>query len=61
MTRQFSLDRGRGKLLGVAAGLAHYTGVDVVWVRLGLVVATLLTGPVMLLLYGLTGWLAGRR
>ncbi len=47
--------------MGVAAGLADYTGVDALVIRLGLVVATLITGPVMVLLYVLTGWLASDR
>ena len=29
--------------------------------RLGLIIATLITGPVMILLYVLTGWLASDR
>ena len=44
--------------MGVCAGLADWLGVDVLAVRLGLIVATLITGPVAILLYILTGWLA---
>ena len=40
------------------AGLANYTGVDPTIVRLGLVALTLLTGPVMIFFYVLTGLLA---
>ncbi len=61
MNGRFVLNRERGKLMGIAAGLADWTGVDVLIVRLGLVVATLLAGPVTLLLYILTGWLAADR
>ncbi|MDQ3145126.1 MAG: PspC domain-containing protein [Pseudomonadota bacterium] len=58
MTGRFVLNPARGKLMGVAAGLADWTGVDVLAVRLGLIVATLITGPIAILLYILTGWLA---
>ena len=58
MNGRFLLNPTRGKVMGVAAGLADWTGVDVLAVRLGLVVATLITGPVAILLYVITGWLA---
>ena len=58
MNGRFSLDRSRAKVMGVAAGLSNWTGIDVLAVRLGLIVATLVTGPVAILLYILTGWLA---
>ncbi len=58
MNGRFALNRDRGKVMGVAAGLADWTGVDVLAVRLGMIVATLVTGPVAVLLYILTGWLA---
>ena len=58
MNGRFVLNPARGKVMGVASGLADWTGVDVLAVRLGLIVATLITGPVAVLLYILTGWLA---
>lgn len=61
MNQRFLLNREQGKLMGVAAGLSDMTGLDPLFIRLGLVVATLLTGPVMILLYILTGWLASDR
>ena len=61
MNNRFVLNRSDRKIMGVAAGLGDYTGVDPLLIRLGLVVATLLTGPVMVLLYVLTGWLASDR
>lgn len=59
--RFFVLNREQGKVMGVASGLADWTGIDALIIRLGLVVATLVTGPVMVLLYILTGWLASDR
>jgi phage shock protein C len=44
--------------MGVAAGLADYSGVDPTIIRLGFIAATLLTGPVMILFYILVGLLA---
>jgi phage shock protein C len=61
MNQRFLLNREQGKVMGVAAGLADLTGIDAIVFRLALVVATLVTGPVMILLYILTGWLASDR
>jgi phage shock protein C len=61
MNGRFLINRTDGKLMGVAAGLADWTGVDVLLVRLGLIAALLLTGPVVILFYILTGWLASER
>ena len=61
MNQRFLLNREQGKVMGVAAGLSDSTGIDPLIIRLGLVVATLITGPVMILLYVLTGWLASDR
>ena len=61
MNQRFVLNRSQGKVMGVAAGLADWTGIDVLLVRLGLVATLLLTGPVVILFYVLTGWLASDR
>ena len=61
MNQRFLLNREQAKIMGVAAGLADLTGVDALVIRLGMVLATLITGPVMILLYVLTGWLASDR
>ena len=58
MNGRFLLNRPKAKIMGVCAGLADMTGVDVLVIRLGLIIATLMTGPVAVLLYILTGWLA---
>lgn len=47
--------------MGVAAGLADWTGIDALLIRLGMVAALLLTGPVVIPFYVLTGWLASDR
>lgn len=61
MNGRFLLNREQGKVMGIAAGLADWTGIDVLIIRLGLIVGTLVTGPVLILLYILTGWLAADR
>ena len=61
MNQRFVLNRSQGKVMGVAAGLADWSGIDVLLVRLGLVAALLMTGPVVILFYVLTGWLASDR
>ena len=54
-------DKQNAKLMGVCAGIADYTGVDVTLVRIGLVLLTLLTGPWTILAYFLTAWMAPKK
>ena len=58
MNQRFTLNPARAKVMGVCSGLSDFTGIDVLVIRLGLIVTTLITGPVAVLLYILTGWLA---
>lgn len=58
MNGSFVLNPARAKVMGVCAGLSDWLGIDVLAVRLGAIVATLATGPVAVLLYIVTGWLA---
>ena len=57
----FGLDKRRGKLMGVCAGLARWTGIDVVWFRVGFVAATLLGIGFPVLLYLAIGLIADAR
>ncbi len=61
MTERFVLNRPQGKIMGIASGLADWTGIDALIIRLAMIAATLLAGPVTILLYILTGWLAAER
>ena len=61
MNGRFLVNRRDAKVMGVAAGLADYTGVDALIIRLAMVAAVLITGPVAILFYLLTGWLASER
>ena len=61
MEGRFLVNRRDAKIMGVAAGLSDYTGIDPLVVRLGFVAALLIAGPVAILFYVLTGWLANDR
>ncbi|MGC1269614.1 MAG: envelope stress response membrane protein PspC [Croceibacterium sp.] len=41
---RFYRDKKNAKLMGVCSGLADYTGIDALWIRLGFVILTLATG-----------------
>ncbi|WP_155263287.1 PspC domain-containing protein [Sphingomonas segetis] len=58
MNQRFLINRGDAKVMGVAAGLADYSGIDPTIIRLGFIAAVLLTGPMMILFYVLAGLLA---
>lgn len=56
---KFYLDRQNGKIRGVCSGIADYTGVDVVWVRVGAVLLTIAGGfPWTVIAYGMIAWMA---
>ena len=57
---RFYRDKVNGKLMGVCAGIADYTGVDVLWVRLAAIMLTFITG-FGLPLYILIGMLAPKK
>lgn len=55
-------DKRNGKLMGVCAGLADYTGLDVTLLRLLVVLLTCVAlGPIMVLAYLVLGWIASDR
>jgi phage shock protein C len=59
---KFYLDTRNKKLLGVCAGLADYTGIDVTLVRVSVVLLTLFAlGPVLPVAYVVLGWLGNRK
>ena len=61
MNGRFLINRRDAKIMGVAAGLGDWSGIDPLIIRLTMIIATLITGPVMILLYVVTGWLASDR
>ena len=59
---RFEVDRTEGKFLGVCAGLANYTGVDVTVIRVGLVVVTVMGAfPWTLIAYGIAAYVGRQR
>ena len=58
---RFYLDKRNGKIMGVCAGIADYTGIDVTIVRIGMVLINFMTGffgGFGLLAYLVVGWSA---
>jgi phage shock protein C len=59
---KFYLDRQNRKWKGVCAGMADYTGLEVMWVRVGVILLTLAGGfPWTLVAYLLIAWMANER
>ena len=56
---QYYLDKQNRKWMGVCSGIADYTGIDTVWVRLSAVFLTIMGGfPWTIVAYVVTGWIA---
>ncbi|MEA2999811.1 MAG: phage shock protein [Sphingomonadales bacterium] len=56
---KFYRDKRNGKWMGVCAGIADYTGVDVTLVRIAFVLATVCGGSgVVVVAYLVAGWMA---
>ena len=55
---KFYLDKRHGKLMGVCAGIADYTGLDVTLVRIMVASAVFMSGGSVLPLYFIAGWIA---
>ena len=55
---KFYLDKRHGKLMGVCAGIADYTGVDVTLVRIMFVSAIFMSGGSVLPIYFIAGFIA---
>ena len=58
---RFYRDKLNGKVFGVCAGIADYTGVDVLWVRLGFVGLIMLGAPMVIPAYFLVGFFAAKK
>jgi phage shock protein C len=60
---KFYRDKQNGKLMGVCAGIADYTGINAFWVRLAFIVALLsgVLSPVVLPLYFLAGIMLNKK
>lgn len=58
---KFYLDKQNAKWSGVCAGIADYTGIDVLWIRVAAVLGTLMGSGVLILVYFLIAWMATPR
>lgn len=58
---RFYRDKQNGKLMGICAGIADYTGINSIWVRLGFLGLIPMTGGAILPLYFLLGILADKK
>ena len=58
---RFYRDKQNGKLMGICAGIAYYTGINSIWVRLGFLGLIPMTGGAILPLYFLLGILADKK
>ena len=55
---KFYLDKRNGKFMGVCAGIADYTGLDVTLVRIGTILLTILGSGMTIIAYFATAWIA---
>ncbi|WP_068093184.1 envelope stress response membrane protein PspC [Novosphingobium rosa] len=55
---KFYKDKANGKFMGVCAGIADYTGIDILWARIGMLVLMWLSGGVVFMAYLALGILA---
>ena len=59
---RFYRDKVNGKIMGVCAGIADYTGVDVLWVRLGAIALALMgMGGIIIPAYFITGFFSSTK
>jgi phage shock protein C len=58
---RFYRDKQNGKIMGVCAGIADYTGVDVLWVRLGAIALVLMGAGIVIPAYFIAGFFANKK
>jgi phage shock protein C len=58
---RFYRDKQHSKLMGVCAGIADYSGINVMWVRLGAIGLVLMGAPIIIPAYFLVGLLADKK
>jgi len=58
---KFYRDKQNGKWMGVCAGIADYTGIDVTFIRIGAVVLTLATTGWVIVAYIAAGLIADKK
>ena len=59
---KFYRDKQNGKWLGVCAGIADYTGIEIIWVRLAAILLTFMGGfPWTLIAYWIVAWMSEQK
>jgi phage shock protein C len=59
--RRFALDKANGKIIGVCSGIAAWTGIETIWIRLVFVAGTLFGFGSLALVYLIIGLVADRK
>ena len=57
----FYRDKQNAKLMGICAGIADYTGINAIWVRLGFIGLVFMTGGGIIPFYFIAGLLANKK
>ncbi len=58
---KFYRDKANGKVMGICAGIADYTGFDVTLVRIGMVILTVAVSGTLIPIYFVAGMLAPKK
>jgi phage shock protein C len=58
---KFYVDKENGKWMGVCAGIADYTGVDITVVRMAFALGTFFSGGNLLIAYFIIAWMAPKK
>ena len=58
---KFYLDKHNAKWMGVCAGVADYTGIDVTVIRIATVLATVMGSGAMIVVYLVAAWMAPKK
>jgi phage shock protein C len=58
---KFYRDKRNGRWLGVCAGIADYTGLDVTLIRIATVLLTILGSGMTIIAYLIAGWMAPKK
>ena len=61
MRTTFYRDKQNAKLMGICSGIADYTGVNAIWVRLAAVGLVFMTGGGIIPFYFIAGFLANKK
>lgn len=54
-------DKANAKMMGVCSGVADYTGVNVLWIRLAFIMLTFMSGGITLPAYFIAGMLLNKK